>query len=964
MYRDYKLFHTLMKFSGFILLLFINLSLSAQIITTYAGNGTYGNSGNGGPATAAQLAWPYGVATDNSGNVYIADHDNNLIRKVNTAGIITTFAGTGTLGYSGDGGPAIAANLYHPGTITTDNTGNIYFTDQNGDVIRKINTAGIITSITGNLPTGYSGDGGPLMLAQFAGISAISFDNTGNLYIADFDNSVIRKVNTSNIINTVAGNGTAGFSGDGGPATSAQLDGPYGVVIQPSGNMLIPDARNNRIRSVNTAGIITTIAGTGAGGYTGDGGPAIAAKLHWPWHNAQDAAGNYYFADGLNQVVRKIDNSGIITTYAGNGISGYSGDGGPATSAQMIDVCGVACDITGNIFIVNRTFPNVVRKVTNCLAATVTLQPADVTLCNSGNAVFSITASNANSYQWQENTGSGWNNLVNNLTYSGTSTPDLNITGVNTTMNGFQYRCIVTNSCGNTYSLTATLIVNIPSTPVINIATATTTICTGTNTTFTATISNGGSSPVYQWKKNGLPVGSNSNTFIDNTLINGDIISCQLTSNSSCLITNVATSNNIVMVVNPVLTPSINISASQNNFCYGTPVTFTSVNTNQGISPVFQWKKNGLNVGSNLSTYNDNTLLNGDIVSCVLTSSIICVTSNQTTSNPIIMMVTPLVTPTIMINANKTSFCIGESATFTAIPTNGGPTPFFQWKKNGAPVGSNTIAYTGNTFLNGDLITCSLTSNASCLLTPTVSSNSISITITPDPIVSLNKTSGICSGANKILDAGIFNSYLWSDGSTNRTLTISTPGTYYVTVTDNNGCIGSDTTILTTLFPLPKNFLPSDSAVCSYESILIKANPGYLNYLWSNGFTGTNFNVSIPGIYWLEVTDNNQCKGRDSIIILPKECIKEVYVPSSFTPNNDGKNDIIRPVFFGNILNLKFTIYNRYGQLIYQTTELNKGWDGSRNGSRIASSVFVWTCSYQFAGRFPEFEKGTFLLLR
>jgi hypothetical protein len=237
--------------------------MNAQIITTVAGNGTFGYSGDGGPATSAQLAWNIGVAADNSGNIYIADHDNDVIRKVNSAGIISTFAGNGTLGFSGDGGPATAAQLYHPAWISIDNLGNFYFTDQNAEIIRKINTSGIISTLTGNLPPGYSGDGGPLIAAQFRSISGVSFDQANNMYISDYGNNVVRKVNAAGIITTVVGNGTAGFSGDGGLAIAAQLGSPYKVIFDNAGNMYIPDEGNYRIRKVNTAGIISTIAGNG-----------------------------------------------------------------------------------------------------------------------------------------------------------------------------------------------------------------------------------------------------------------------------------------------------------------------------------------------------------------------------------------------------------------------------------------------------------------------------------------------------------------------------------------------------------------------------------------------------------------------------------------------------------------------------------------------------------------------------
>jgi hypothetical protein len=317
-----------MKYLYFALLLLLCKCSFAQIITTVAGNGSEGYSGNGGQATSAQLGWHARVATDNSGNIYISDLENNVIRKIDALGVITVYAGTGILGYSGDGGPAKNANVYHPSYLTLDKSNNLYFSDQNGDVIRKIDANGIISTITGHLPTGYSGDGGPLLAAQFAGIAGITFDNNGNMFIADGGNDVIRKVNVQGIISTVAGNGTAGFSGDGGPATSAQLYSPYAVVFDKAGNMYIPDNVNNRIRKVSTDGTITTFAGTGAKGYTGDGGPAALAAFFYPWTIDIDDANNIYVGDIGNNVVRKIAADGTITTYAGTGMEGNTGDGG------------------------------------------------------------------------------------------------------------------------------------------------------------------------------------------------------------------------------------------------------------------------------------------------------------------------------------------------------------------------------------------------------------------------------------------------------------------------------------------------------------------------------------------------------------------------------------------------------------------------------------------------------------
>jgi len=526
------------------------------VITTFAGNGTYGYSGDAGPAISAQLAWAIGITIDKAGNVYIADHDNNVIRKINNAGIISTYGGTRLLGYSGDGGPAISAKLYHPAFISVDITGSLFFTDQNGEVVRKISASGIITSITGNLPAGYSGDGGPVRLAQFRSITGVTPDNAGNLYITDGSNHALRTVNAAGIITTVAGNGTAGFNGDGGAAVGSQLKNPYQVILDKGGNIYIPDAGNNRIRKINTSGTINTFAGNGTGGNTGDGGPASAASLNFPWNCAIDTGSNIFISEPFSLVVRKISPTGIITTYAGNGTFGYTGDGGPAVIATLADICGVAVDEPGNLYIVNRTPYYVVRKVSNCLTAAITMQPLNSTLCSSGSANFTVSATNALTYQWQVNSGTSWNNLVDNTIYTGTSTNSLNISGATSLNNGYKYRCMVTNACASIFSSAGILNVTTPSTPSVTIQTPFATVCSGTNVIFSAAEQNAGSSPSFQWKKNGNDVGTNSRVYTDNTLNTGDIITCILTSNNSCVTTNTAQSNPVAITVNLLLTPS------------------------------------------------------------------------------------------------------------------------------------------------------------------------------------------------------------------------------------------------------------------------------------------------------------------------------------------------------------------------------------------------------------------------
>ena len=332
-------------------------------ITTIAGNGAPGYSGDGGLATSARLAYPRGVAVDGSGNLYIADADNNMVRAVAAVtGIITTVAGSGTMGYSDDGGPAVDAQLVLPLGVAVDGSGNLYIAESVR--IRKVAAAtGIITTVAGSVSAyPYSGDGGPAANAQLSYPGGLAADSSGNLYIARFGNSRVRKVTASTgMITTVAGNGAHGYSGDGGPATSAQLGFPGGMAVDGSGNLYICDTDNSVIRKVMAAtGIITTLAGNGSSGYSGDGGPAISAQLDHPGNVAVDGAGNLYISDSGR--LRKVAAAtGIIATVAGNGTTGYSGDGGLATSAQLSGPGAVAVDGLGNLYIVES---GRIRKVT------------------------------------------------------------------------------------------------------------------------------------------------------------------------------------------------------------------------------------------------------------------------------------------------------------------------------------------------------------------------------------------------------------------------------------------------------------------------------------------------------------------------------------------------------------------------------------------------------------------------
>jgi len=527
-----------------------------NIITTVAGvYNTLGiDSGDGGPATNAYLAFASGVAVDVTGNLYIADTENNVIRKVNTNGIITTVAGINESSflYSGDGGMATNASLAYPNGVVVDATGNLFIADTGNNVIRKVDTNGIITTVAGSnaLGSNYSGDGGAATNATLSSPSQVALDGTGNLYIADIGNSVIRKVATNGIITTVAGSSTlaGNYSGDGGAATNAGLKYPNGVVVDGPGNLYIADAGNGVIRKVATNGIITTIAGKFplAGSDSGDGGMATNAGLAFPLAVAVDATGNLYIADSENNVIREVTINGIITTVAGNYNLGYgySGDGNLATSARLAFPFDVTLGPTGNLYIADyensvireaiaSTILNIsggtltLSNLTTAAAGTyqvivsgpcgsltssattltvlvlppsITNQPASQLVLQGSNATFTVSAAGTApfTYQW----------YFNNNQLAGATNSTMVIANVQPT-NAGNYAVTLANPAGSATSSTATLAVLVP--PTITTEPVSQTVVSGATASFA--VSAIGTGPLtYQWLTNGAPLNSVTGT--------------------------------------------------------------------------------------------------------------------------------------------------------------------------------------------------------------------------------------------------------------------------------------------------------------------------------------------------------------------------------------------------------------------------------------------------------------------
>ena len=381
-------------------------------ISTLAGNGGNDYRGDGGPGTSSQLVQPKAVAVDSSGNLYIADTFGNTVRKVTADGTITTFAGTGLRGYSGDGGPATAAQLNRPRGLAVDSTGNVYISDTDNQRVREVTTDGNINTFAGTGVAGFTGDGAAPNLATLNSPSGLALDSSGNLYIADLANNVVREVSSS-IILTIAGAFNAGYYGDGTAATSALLNSPASVALDSAGNLYIADYYNHAIRKVTLATkIISTVAGNGTRGYSGDGSVATSAQLFLPWGVAVDSAGNIFIGDSGNNVIREVASSGSITTVAGStaGSAGYAGDGGAATSALLNGPGSLVVSSSGNVYVAD-TNNNVVRLLT----------------ASGSHALLGVTATHSGFFQPGQ-TGAAYSVVVTNGTGAGATSGAVSVT--------------------------------------------------------------------------------------------------------------------------------------------------------------------------------------------------------------------------------------------------------------------------------------------------------------------------------------------------------------------------------------------------------------------------------------------------------------------------------------------------------------------------------------------------------
>jgi hypothetical protein len=491
-----------------ILFLVIPLQLKGQIITTIAGNGSSVFFGEGVSAITAQTPFPNGGVFDKYGNYYFCEGPNShRVRKINPAGIITTVAGNGLGGFAGDGGPATMARLNMPGSVAVDTFGNLYICDLQNNRIRKVDAVtGSIATYAGTGTGTYDGDGIAATSASLWGPQSICLDKFGNLYISDGFNYRIRKVTPSGLISTYAGNGIPGYAGEGVVATSSTIGLPIGVCVDTAGNVFVCSNTICRVTKISTSGLMTTVAGNGGTTYIGDGIPATDAQII-PICVYVDENNNIYIGDRNNCRVYKIDViSHILLNIAGSGVPGDSGDGGTATSATLNYPTGVTLDACGNMYIAT---------------------------------IGSVSVP-----------GSGCR--IRKITYSTTGIAGIGIT-------------VLPND----------------------------TVCAGTAVTYTATLTDS-STTGYQWYKNGSPItGATNSTYTYTPTETGDDIHCVYTGIDVCSIAGHPASNTIHMVVTPLAMPTISLGGST-AAPLGSTVTVTATVGGAGSSYSIDWYRNGL----------------------------------------------------------------------------------------------------------------------------------------------------------------------------------------------------------------------------------------------------------------------------------------------------------------------------------------------------------------------------------
>lgn len=663
-------------------------------VSTLAGSGTYGNVD--GLGTLAMFDTPASMAVDNSGTVYLADLNNNLIKKISPAGLATTFAGDGSQGTSD--GQGVAAGIYKPNSVTFDVNGNLIITD-NSFLIRRITTAGYVSTVAGSSLYGTTDGYG--IAASFAQPGGAVVDKANNIYVVDSGSGRLRKIAPDGLVTTVAGSST-GYAD--GTKNAAKFNYPGCIAIDRSGNLFVTDVGNNRIRRVTPAGEVTTFAGNGLAASTN--GTLLGSSFNYPYGIVFNSSGNMFVSEIVNNTIRELQLTGYTIDKAlpaGLIFDSKTGiiSGKPTVISPVIIYTVTAYNAGGSsstaisIKVVNMalppaviTFPAIANK-NKCDAdfpvnVTSTNLVTPITYTSSNPAVATISATGMIHI-----TGSGTTNITASQAGSAVYDPALPVS--------------------------KQLTVAAQDIPVVTISPDYASGCEGMTITFTATTNTPNVN--YKWQINGANTGTNSPTLAVTTISKTDVVTCTVTTTDVCPAS--ALSNTYSSIsLDPYVTPLVSIqSSAAAGVCSGAEITFTATTENEGTAPIYQWIVNNVNVGENSKTFKSSTLNNGDIISFNLTNiGGACLTTLFAYSNNMIANIIPLPNPAPSVNIipSVNNVYAGTSITFTAAPQNAGPSPQYQWKINDVNVGANSPTFTSSSIKDHDRVTCTLTVNINC----------------------------------------------------------------------------------------------------------------------------------------------------------------------------------------------------------------------------------------------------------
>jgi len=622
-------------------------------------------------------------------------------------------------------------------------------------------------------------------------------------------------------------------------------------------------------------------------------------------------------------------------------------------------------------------------------APIVSISPTIVQVCNGGTATLTaktIYGGDKAVYQWTKN-----GMPVGNSSPYYTASDFLNNDVITCTV-ARNESCLSGSATG---SATITLSVNNSViNPQVTIAADNSLLCQCSSVTFTASVSNGGNQPDYQWKKNGLNVGSSANVYEGNLLQNGDIINCVLSDISGCVINGSVTSNSI-QVNTTNISPAVAIVSSADTICEASVITFTATAQNSGTTPLYQWKLNGTNVGTNSSTYSNSQWTDGDVVSCVLTAipALSCSGSTTAVSNPIKITVKSKQPPSVNIATPSQTICTGSATTFTAAAVNAGVLPFYQWQVNGNNTGGNSNTYSTSLLVDGDIVSCLIATdpNYNCAAVSNATSNQIIMTVVNalQPTISINVSANdICERSQVTFTANIQNagpnvSYTWKVNSANAGSNTNSfvsnnlkdgdqvycmldpVGTNCATGPVNSNVV----TMLVNALPV-LSIMPADTFVYSGNTVQLNASSSInlVSYSWSPSSllqsTITLAPKTVPlnndALFTFQGVTNKGCM---AAVTASVKILKQFFMPDAFTPNNDGLNDLFRVPPNVSLKLTEFSVYDRWGNKIFTTGDVRRGWDGNYKGVKLGSGVFVYIVNGSNE-KGSVFMKGTVFLIR